>query len=173
SSDVCSSDLNVEIKIDEGQKYYFGDIDWRGNTKYSDSLLSKVLGIKKGDVYNQELLAAKLHGGDPTLGGMDITSLYMDDGYLFFQVYPLEKSISGDTIDYEIVIQEGTQATIKNITISGNDRTNDHVIRRELFTYPGDKFSRANVIRSSRQIANLGFIDPEKINPVPTPNYSD
>lgn len=162
--------LNIEMKIREGRKYYFGDIQWRGNTKYSDSLLSTLLGIKKGDIYNQELLDSRLQG---SMEGGDISSLYMDDGYLFFRVNPIEKSVINDTINYEIIVQEGAQATIKNINIFGNDRTNDHVLRRELFTRPGNKFSRADVIRSIRQISNLGFIDPEKVNPVPKPNMMD
>ncbi len=165
--------LNIDIKVNEGHKYYFGDIVWRGNTKYSDSILSRVLGIRKGDVFNQELLDNRLGAAPSMDGGEDIGSIYMDDGYLFFQVEPTEKSISGDTINYEIAVREGPQATIKNISIFGNDRTNDHVIRRELFTLPGNKFSRTDIIRSIRQISNLGFIDPEKVNPVPKPNPAD
>jgi len=170
---VENKNLNIDLKVKEGHRYYFGDIEWRGNTKYSDSLLTLILGIKKGDVYNQEVLEHKL-GVVPSMeGGDDIGSLYMDDGYLFFQVTPTEKSIVGDTINYEVVIREGPQATIKNITISGNERTNDHVIRRELFTIPGNKFSRSDVIRSIRQVSMLGFIDPEKVNPNPKPNLAD
>jgi len=168
-----NGNLNIEMKIKEGRKYYFGDIQWRGNTKYSDSILTTLLGIKKGDVFNQELLDNRL-GAVPSMdGSQDIGSLYMDDGYLFFQVHPMEKSIVGDTINYEVVIQEGPQATIKNVGIFGNDRTNDHVLRRELFTRPGYKFSRADIIRSVRQISNLGFIDPEKVVPQPKPNLAD
>lgn len=168
-----NGNLNIELKVKEGKKYYFGDIRWRGNTKHSDSLLTLLLGIKKGDVFNQELLDSRL-GSMPSMdGSVDIGSLYMDDGYLFFKVEPREKSIEGDTINYEVAITEGPQAIIKNIGIAGNERTNDHVIRRELFTLPGYKFSRTDIIRSIRQISNLGFIDPEKVNPVPKPNYSD
>ncbi len=170
---VSNGNLNIELKVKEGRKYYFGDIKWRGNTKYSDSLLTLLLGIKKGDVFNQELLDSKLGSMPSPDGAQDIGSLYMDDGYLFFRVEPTEKSIEGDTINYEVMIQEGPQATIKNIGIYGNDRTNDHVLRRELFTLPGYKFSRTDIIRSIRQISNLGFIDPEKVNPVPKPNPAD
>jgi outer membrane protein insertion porin family len=167
---VDNGNLNIEIKVKEGRKYYFGDIQWRGNTKYSDSILNVMLGIKKGDEFNQELFDSRL---STSMDGQDIGSLYMDDGYLFFKIEPMEKSIVGDTINYEIQIQEGPQATIKNIGISGNDRTNDHVLRRELYTRPGYKFSRADIIRSIRQISNLGFIDPEKVTPQPKPNYAD
>jgi len=165
---VKNGNLNIDMKLREGKKYYFGDIQWKGNTKYSDSLLTRILGIKKGDVYDGELLASRLAGNE----GGDITGLYMDDGYLFFKVDPIEKSIVNDTINYEIVITEGPQATVDKITISGNTRTNDHVLRRELFTLPGNKFSRSDVIRSIRQISNLGFIDPEKVNPNFIPNLS-
>lgn len=167
-----NGNMNIEMKVVEGRRYYFGDIEWRGNTKYSDSLLTKILNIERGDIFNQEHFDNRL-GSIPSPDGMDIGSLYMDDGYLFFQVEPVEKSIIGDTINYEIQIREGPQATIKNITIAGNDRTNDHVIQRELFTLPGSKFSRSDIIRSIRQISNLGFIDPEKVNPIPKPNMAD
>lgn len=169
---VGNGNLNIDMKIKEGKKYYFGDIQWRGNTKYSDSLLTSILGIKRGDIFNQELLSNRL-GAIPSPDGQDVGSLYMDNGYLFFKVDPIEKSVVNDTINYEVMIQEGPQATIKNIGIFGNDRTNDHVLRRELFTLPGYKFSRSDVIRSIRQISNLGFIDPEKVNPVPKPNLAD
>ncbi|MFT4062463.1 MAG: POTRA domain-containing protein [Edaphocola sp.] len=171
---VNNGNLNLELKIREGRKYYFGDIKWRGNTKYSDSILSLLLGIKKGDTYDQERLSSRL-GAAPSMDGtaQDIGSLYMDDGYLFFSSEPHESSIVGDTINYEIVIREGAQATVKNVGIAGNDRTNDHVLRRELFTRPGYKFSRTDIIRSIRQISNLGFIDPEKVDPQINPNPSD
>jgi outer membrane protein insertion porin family len=166
--------MNVEMKVKEGRRYYFGDIKWRGNTKYTDSILTLLLDIKKGDVFNQELFDRRLGtGGGGPEGSQDIGSLYMDDGYLFFKIEPHEKSIDGDTINYEVSIQEGPQATIKNIGIIGNDRTNDFVLRRELFTRPGYKFSRTDIIRSIRQLSNLGFIDPEKVVPTPKPNYAD
>lgn len=170
---TSNGNLNIDLKISEGKRYYFGDITWRGNTKYSDSVLTEILGIKKGDVYNQDLLNKRVGVQLSPEGGEDISSLYMDDGYLFFRVEPRETSIIGDTINYEMAITEGPQATIKNITISGNDRTNEHVIRRELYTLPGSKFSRADLIRSQRQIANLGFFDQEKIGIQPTPHPED
>jgi len=171
---VRNGNLNVDIRVKEGHKYYFGDVTWKGNTKYSSEFLTKVLGIKKGDVYNQSLLENRIGRQlSPDGGGEDVSSLYMDDGYLFFNIEPIEASIVGDTINYEMRISEGSQATIRDITIMGNDRTNEHVIRRELRTLPGNKFSRSDLIRSQREIANLGFFDQEKINIVPKPHPED
>jgi outer membrane protein insertion porin family len=164
--------LNIAIKVDEGQKYYFGNISWKGNTKYSDSILTLIMGIHKGDVYNLDLLNRKL-GKQVTAEGGAISDLYMDDGYLFFRVEPVETAVYSDTIDFEIRMVEGPQATIKNVTIAGNDKTKEYVIRRELFTIPGDKFSRSELIRSTRQIANLGFFNQEKIQPGVNPNQDD
>ena len=164
--------MNIDIKIDEGHKYYFGNITWKGNTKYSDSVLSLIMGIHKGDVYNLDILNKKL-GKQMSPEGGDISGLYMDDGYLFFRVDPVESSVYNDTIDFEIRMTEGPQATIKNVTIAGNEKTKEYVIRRELFTIPGDKFSRTDLIRSTRQIANLGFFNQEKINPGVNPNQED
>jgi outer membrane protein insertion porin family len=164
--------MNIDIKVDEGHKYYFGNIAWKGNTKYSDSVLSLIMGIHKGDVYNLDILNKKL-GKQMSPEGGDISGLYMDDGYLFFRVDPVETSVYNDTIDFEIRMTEGPQATIKNVTISGNEKTKEYVIRRELFTIPGDKFSRSDLIRSQRQIANLGFFNQEKINPGVNPNQED
>jgi outer membrane protein insertion porin family len=170
---VNNGNLNIDIRVKEGRRYYFGDIEWKGNTKYSSEYLSTVLGIKKGDVYNQELLDTRLGKQINPEGGEDISSLYMDDGYLFFNIDPIETSIVEDTINFEMRVTEGAQATIKNVNIAGNDRTNEHVIRRELYTVPGAKFSRSDLIRSNRQVANLGFFDPEKIGIQPKPNPED
>lgn len=164
--------LNIFIKVNEGRKYYFGNMVWRGNTKYSDSLLNVFIGIKKGDVYNLELLNKKL-GKQLSAEGGDIGSLFMDDGYLFFQVDPVETAVYNDTIDFELRMREGPQATYGNITISGNDKTKDYVIRRELRTVPGEKFSRADIIRTQRELSQLGYFNPEKINPQVVPNQSD
>ncbi|MFM2386309.1 MAG: hypothetical protein RL660_1066 [Bacteroidota bacterium] len=161
--------LNVTIRVEEGRKYYFGDIAFRGNTKYTDSFLHLILGIKRGDLFNQELLDRRLGRIPSAEGGEDITSLYMDDGYLYFNIEPQEYSIVKDTINYEIRITEGQQAIIGNIIILGNDKTHEHVIRRELRCLPGNKFSRSDLIMSQRQIANLGFFDQEKIGMVPKP----
>jgi outer membrane protein insertion porin family len=161
--------LNIHIKIDEGRKYYFGNIAWKGNTKYSDSILNILLGIEKGDVYNNELLNKRL-GKQMSAEGGDISSLYQDDGYLFFHIDPIETSVYNDTIDFEIRLAEGPQATYGNITVSGNDKTKDYVILREMRTVPGQKFSRADIIRTQRELSQLGFFNPEKINPNVVPN---
>ena len=164
--------INIDIKMREGHKYYFGNISWQGNTKYSDSLLSTLLGIKKGDIYNADILNTKL-GKTISPEGGDISGLYMDDGYLFFQVDPEEIAVYNDTIDFRIHVREGPQATFKNIIITGNDKTKEYVIRRELRTLPGEKFSRTDIIRSQRQIANLGYFNQEKIDPHIVPNQDD
>lgn len=163
------NNLDVHIKMNEGRKYYFGDIAWRGNTKYSDSILTMFLGIKKGDIYNLESLNRRL-GKELSPDGGDIQSLYMDDGYLFFRVEPVETSVYNDTINFEIRLQEGPQATIGKVDITGNDKTKDFVVRRELRTVPGEKFSRADIIRTQRELGQLGFFNPEKIAPNIVPN---
>jgi len=164
-----NNNLNLFIKVEEGRQYYFGNIVWRGNTKYGDSILNVLLGIRKGDIYNLELLNKRL-GKQLSPEGADIGSLYMDDGYLFFRVDPVETAVYNDTIDFEIRMTEGPQAVYGNITISGNKKTKDYVIRRELRTIPGEKFSRSDIIRTQRELGQLGFIDPEKINPNVVPN---
>jgi len=172
---VANGNINVDIKVSEGHKYYFGDITWKGNTKYSNELLTKSLGIKRGDVYDQQLLETRIGRqlATPDGGGEDVSSLYMDDGYLFFNIDPTETSVVGDTINFEMRISEGSQAVIKDVNIAGNERTNEHVIRREIRTLPGDKFSRTLLIRSQRQIGALGFFDAEKIGILPKPHPED
>ncbi len=164
--------LNLSIKVNEGRKYYFGNLTWRGNTKYSDSVLNIVLGIRKGDVYNLDVLNKGL-GKQLSPEGGDISGLYMDDGYLFFRTDPIETAVYNDTIDYEIRVIEGPQATIKNIHITGNDKTKEHVIRREIRTIPGEKFRRSDLIRSQREIAQLNYFNQEKIGINPRPNQDD
>ncbi len=166
------NELQVELNISEGRKYYFGNIIFRGNTKYPDSILNTILSIKKGDVYNIETLNKRL-GKQVTPEGGDISGLYMDDGYLFFQANAIETGVYNDTIDHEIRLQEGPQATIKNVRISGNDKTKEYVIRRELRTLPGEKFSRADLMRSQREIAALNYFNQEKIGINPIPNQDD
>jgi outer membrane protein insertion porin family len=148
----------VEINLEEGNQYYFGDVSFRGNTTYPTSVLKEILGIKRGDKYNQELLQSRLSFDK---NGRDISSLYMDNGYLFFQANPVEKGVVNDTVNIEIRIQEGPIALIDKVIIKGNDRTHEHVIRRELRTLPGDKFSRSDIIRSQRQLMALNYFNPE------------
>ncbi len=164
--------LNIDMKINEGHRYYFGNITWRGNTKYSDSILTAILGIRKGDIYNLGTLNKKL-GKSSSPDGGDVSGLYQDDGYLFFRTDPVETAVYNDTIDFEIRIVEGPQATIKNVRITGNDRTKEYVIRRELRTIPGEKFSRTDLIRSVREIGQLNYFNQEKITPNPVPNPDD
>ncbi len=170
--DTAKGTLNLDIKVDQGHKYYFGNITWRGNTKYSDSILTLILDIHKGDVYNSELLNKKL-GKNVSPEGGDISGLYYDQGYLFFRIDPVETAVYNDTIDFEIRITEGAIAIWKNVKISGNEKTKEYVIRRELQTLPGNKFSRTDVLRTNRELAQLGFFDPEKIEPVIVPNPED
>lgn len=167
-----NGNIDVALKVLEGHKYYFGNIAWKGNAKYSDSILTVLLGIHKGDVYNIETLNKKL-GTQLSPEGGDISSLYQDDGYLFFHVDPVETAVYNDTIDYEIRVTEGPQARIKNVTIAGNEKTKDYVIRRELRTIPGELFSRQEVIRSVRELGNLQYFNQEKINPGIVPNAED
>ncbi len=162
--------VSITMNIDEGNRYYFRDIQFKGNSKFPSETLARVLNIKKGDVYNAELLQKRLSQDQD---GGDISSLYYDDGYLFFSINPVEVAVENDSIDLEIRINEGPQATIKNVIIEGNNKTNEHVIRRELRTFPGDKFSRSDLIRSQREIANLGFFDPQETRVEPIPNPVD
>jgi outer membrane protein insertion porin family len=164
--------LQIDIKVDEGDKYYFGNIVFKGNTKYSDSLLHAFMGIEKGDTYNVDLLNKKL-GKQLSAEGGDIGQLYQDEGYLFFRADPIETSVYNDTIDYEIRIVEGPQARIGTVGIFGNEKTKDYVIRRELRTYPGELFSRTDLIRSQRELAGLQYFNQEKINPDIVPHQED
>ncbi|MEM6523085.1 MAG: POTRA domain-containing protein [Bacteroidota bacterium] len=162
--------ININLQVDEGRKYYFRNIIWTGNFIHKDETLNRILAIEKGDVYNKELIDQKLTFNPK---GPDISGLYMDDGYLFFRVNPVEVAVEGDSIDVEMRIYEGEQATIKNVIIAGNDKTRDHVIRRELRTIPGQKFSRSDIIRTTQRLSQIGFFDPEQIAPTPLPNPAD
>ncbi|MFO7997557.1 MAG: outer membrane protein assembly factor BamA [Bacteroidales bacterium] len=162
--------IAIDLVVDEGPTYYFRDISWVGNTVYPSEVLDEVLGMGKGDLYNQKLLETNLF---MNIDGLDVSSLYLDDGYLFFNLDPVEVRVENDSIDMEIRIFEGKQATINRVTIRGNTRTNDHVIMREIRTRPGKLFSRSDIIRSQREIIQLGYFDQEKIDIVPKPNPSD
>ena len=157
--------VKLDIYLDEGEKYYFGDIRWMGNTVYPADYLDAVLGVKKGDVFDQKTLDKRLTSDEDA-----VSNLYLDHGYLFFNLTPVEANINGDTIDYEMRIYEGNQATINRVIIEGNTKTHEHVARRELRTFPGDLFSKADIIRSVRELSQLGHFDPEAINPVPIPH---
>jgi outer membrane protein insertion porin family len=157
--------LNLDIWIDEGKKYYFRNITWVGNSKYNSEFLTKYLGINKGDIYNQTLLDDKLFVSEQSL-----SSLYLDDGYLFFNLTPVEIAIDNDSIDIEMRLQEGKQARVNRVTVIGNTKTNDHVILREIRTKPGDLFRRSDIIRTQRELAQLGYFDPEKLNVTPKPD---
>ena len=160
--------LNLYINLEEGNQYYFGDITWVGNTKYPAELLDAVLGIEKGDIFDQTLLDERLFVDEDAVNGV-----YLDNGYLFFSLTPVEVSVEDDTIDFEMRIYEGEIATIDKVIITGNDRTNEHVVRREIRTLPGDKFSKSELIRTVRELANLGHFDPEQIEPNPIPNQAE
>lgn len=159
--------VDVEITVKEGRKYYFRNITFLGNTKYGSELLSNILGIKKGEVYNEEFLSDKIYGME------GISSVYLDNGYLFFNADPVEKSIQNDSIDVEIRIFEGRQARINRIIFTGNTKTKDKVVLREIRTLPGELFSRADIIRTQRELAQMGYFDPEKMNIDPKPHPED
>jgi outer membrane protein insertion porin family len=162
--------VNIEININEGGKYYFGNISWIGNTKHVTAELNTILGIKKGDIFDQTLLDERLYMSS---NNRDISSLYMDDGYLFFGVTPVEVAVSNDTIDLEIHIVEGKQAKINRVTVTGNTKTNDKVILREIKVKPGMLFSRTDIIRSQRDLAQLNYFNAEKMGVNPKPNPAD
>ncbi|GAB3176512.1 outer membrane protein assembly factor BamA [Telluribacter humicola] len=162
-------DLRIAMRIDEGPKYYYRNITWDGNYLHKDERLSTILGLKKGDVYNPEELDKKING----IPGADVSSLYMDDGYLYFSARPIEKAVEGDSIDIEMRIFEGKQATINRIILNGNTKTSDRVVLRELFTLPGQKFSKTELINTQRQLSQMGYFDPEKIQINPVPNQAD
>ncbi|MCH7534696.1 MAG: outer membrane protein assembly factor BamA [Bacteroidetes bacterium] len=162
--------VTIELTIDEGSKYYFRNITWLGNSKYTTKQLSEILNIKKGDVYSQVAIDEGLH---MSANGTDVSSLYMDNGYLFFQVNPIEVLVENDSIDIEVRIFEGQQARINKVTIVGNTKTNDHVILREIRTKPGQLFKRSDIIRSQRELAQLRYFDPEKLAVNPKPNPTD
>jgi len=162
---VSDGRMNIVLKILEGRKYYFRNIYWVGNTKFSSKILSDALKIKKGDVYDQELLEKRLIIDEDAVG-----NIYLNDGYLFYSCDPIEVSNENDSIDLELRIREGRQATVDHVTIVGNTKTNERVIRREVRTLPGELFSKADITRTIRELAQLGHFDPEKLNVSPVPN---
>ena len=161
---VDDNKIDVVVKVQEGNKYYFGNVDFIGNSVYSDAQLSRVLGIKAGDTYNGVLLRKRI--ADQTKpDGDDLTNLYQNNGYLFSSINPVEVSAVNDTINFEVRITEGKPAYFNRISVKGNDRTNDHVIYREIRTRPGELYSKDKVVRSVRELGQLGFFDAEQISP--------
>ena len=153
--------ISVKIQISEGSPYYFGNITWVGNSKYSNNELDNLLGIEKGDIYDNTVLQTRLLGSPDS---RDVHSKYLDNGYLFSQVTPIEIEVRNDTIDLEIRIYEGQQARINKVTVMGNTKTNDHVIMREIRTKPGDLFNRSLIMRLQRELATLNYFDAEKLD---------
>ncbi|MCF6128400.1 BamA/TamA family outer membrane protein [Flavobacterium sp. AS60] len=158
------SKLAINVKVEEGRKYHFGNIKFLGNSVYSDQMLGRVLGIKKGDTYNGVLLEKRIADKSKP-DGDDLTNLYQNNGYLFSNINAVEVKTANDTIDFEIRVTEGPIAYFNNITVVGNDKTNDRVIYRELRTQPGQKYSKEDLVRTIREIGQLGFFDPEAIDP--------
>ena len=160
--------VNIKVKVSEGQKYYIRNITWVGNTVYTTEYLSRVLGMNKGDVYNQKLMNKRLTEDEDAVGNN-----YWNNGYLFYNLQPTEVNIVGDSIALEMRIFEGQQAHSSRVRINGNDRLYENVIRRELYTKPGDLFSKEALQRSARELASMGHFDPEQVNPDVKPNYED
>lgn len=162
--------VHIDVYIKEGNQFYFGNVDWVGNTKYSSAKLSGILAIERGEIYDQEKFEGRLFMNP---NGGDVSSLYLDDGYLAFQAIPVEKNVTNDTIDVEIRIYEGRQYRINRVIVKGNTKTSDHVIRREIKTKPGELFSRSDIIRTQRELAQLGYFDAEAFNVNPVQNDRD
>jgi outer membrane protein insertion porin family len=168
---ISDDRIGLLIRIDEGQQYFLRNVDWVGNSVYKKEDLEKVFNVKKGTIYNQSLIKERLEGSGGTQDA--VSSLYQDNGYLFSRLTPVEAKVDKDSIDLEIRIYEGDQAYLNNVTIAGNTRTNEHIARRELYTLPGDLFSKDKIMRSIRQLGVLGHFDPEKINPIPLPDVTN
>ncbi|MEA3444906.1 MAG: POTRA domain-containing protein, partial [Bacteroidota bacterium] len=158
--------ISLFLKIEEGNRFFFRNITWTGNAKYTSKQLGAILGINKGDIYDQNVLEEKIY-----VNQQGVFSLYQDDGYLFSNINPVEALVENDSIDIEMQVYEGKQATINNILIKGNSKTNEHVIRREIRTKPGQLYNRSDIMRTHRELATLGYFNPENIgvNPIPNP----
>tara|TARA_B100000780_G_C21120823_1_gene453980 strand:- start:345 stop:2822 length:2478 start_codon:yes stop_codon:yes gene_type:complete len=165
--DVSEELIQVDLVIDEGIQYHYRDINWLGNTKYPSEYLDQILGINKGDVYDEKMMDERLQ---MSMTGVDISSLYMDDGYLFFNIDPVEINVEKDSIDFEIRIYEGKQATINKVTVVGNSKTNEHVIMREIRTKPGELFRRSDIIRSQEELNRLNYFNPQTMGVTPKPD---
>ncbi len=160
---VSPNRVKIYVDVEEGNKYYYNDISWVGNTVIDSEKLSALLNLKKGDVYNKKYFNERLEADEDGVGNY----FYRNNGYLFYRAMPVETVVGKDSINVEIRIFEGPQATIDRVAIKGNTRTHEHVIRRELYTYPGELFSRDDIMRSLRELANVGHFDPEKLEPKP------
>ncbi len=168
---VSSNRVGLKIRIDEGKQYFLRNVSWVGNSVYRKEDLAKQFNVDKGTVYNQSLIDDRLNGSS---GAQDaVSNLYQDNGYLFSRLTPVEAKIDNDSVDLEVRIYEGDQAYLNNVLITGNTRTNEHIARRELYTLPGDLFSKTKIVRSIRQLGVLGHFDPEKINPTPLPDITN
>ena len=168
---VSANRIGLKIRMDEGKQYFLRTVNWVGNSVYKKEDLTKVFNVDKGSVYNQSLIDDRLNGSS---GAQDaVSNLYQDNGYLFSRLTPVEAKVDHDSIDLEVRIYEGDQAYLNNVLITGNTRTNEHIARRELYTLPGDLFSKTKIIRSIRQLGVLGHWDPEKINPTPLPDITN
>ena len=165
---VDDKHINIYVKVDEGEKYYIRNITWVGNTVYNSDVLDKILDMKKGDVYNQKLMNKRLIEDDDA-----VHNNYYNNGYIFSSVEPTDINVVDDSIDVEVRIMEGTQAHLNMVRIFGNDRLYEEVVRRELRTKPGDLFSKDALMRSAREIASMGYFDPESVNPDVKPNLED
>lgn len=162
--------IGINLDVYEGPKYYFGNVTWVGNAKYTTEFLEKVFGIEKGEQFSEEKLEAKLRS---SASGDDVSSIYLNDGYLTFNIDPVQTKVYNDTVDIEMRIYEGPQYTNNKISVMGNTITNDRVVLRNLYTKPGEKFSKADLVRSVREIGQLGNFDESKTNPIPKPNPVD
>ncbi|HAF30619.1 MAG TPA: outer membrane protein assembly factor BamA [Bacteroidales bacterium] len=160
---VSPKRISIDIHINEGNQYFFGNIDWVGNTKYSTEGLNRILKIKKGDPYDTEMLNKRLNYDEDA-----VSNLYLDDGHLFFNVSPTILKIENDSIDVQMRISEGKQVSLNKVVIHGNTKTNEHIIRRELRTKPGELFSKSEIMRSQRELSQLGYFDPEQFGIEPT-----
>lgn len=165
---VSNNRVGIKLWLEEGSKYYIRSIKWVGNTKLPSEALDQVLGMSEGDVYDQSLLEKRLF-----IDENSVSTVYMDDGYLFFNLQPVEVRVDKDSVDLEMRIFEGEQATINKVTIAGNTKTNEHVIRREIWSKPGALFSKSEITRTIRELAQLGHFDPEKLDVKPLPNPAD
>ena len=168
AKDTLRNTVHLKYYIDEGKRYYFRNIRWVGNTIYGDPQLNLVLGIRKGDIFDQKLLDKRLTEDDDA-----VSNVYLNNGYLFYNLSPVEVNVEKDSIDFEMRMVEGTQATINSVGIKGNTKTNEHVARRELFTRPGQLFSKENIIRSVRELSQMGHFNPEAIKPDVIPHPED